>query len=261
MRGKSYSIPLEMILKKYYCSHCGAQLKREKTHRIVSKEDKDYFRYQDYSSFPRRDYDVYDYQFMCPICHRRYALKEQKVIKRIQKLYNKKILSKEEIKNNYLYVEKQVKRKTLIMEITITTIFLLIFFILYYLISENKDKDLYLLIILFILAEISIVVNAVKRLKGTHTRKRYRGYSYEEEALYEKLHTYSSNNRKLIKESDKCYCFYCQKTVMPDEIDRYLNEKEGTALCPHCGIDSIIPDAIDEEINDEIISSMNKYWF
>ena len=44
------------------------------------------------------------------------------------------------------------------------------------------------------------------------------------------------------------------------EINRYLDEEE-TALCPKCGIDSIIPDGIDENIDKGIIEEMHDYWF
>ena len=42
MKGKSYSIPFGMVFKKYYCSKCGTKLEKEKTHRVVTKNDKDY---------------------------------------------------------------------------------------------------------------------------------------------------------------------------------------------------------------------------
>ena len=34
-----------------------------------------------------------------------------------------------------------------------------------------------------------------------------------------------------------------------------------TAKCPKCGIDSIIPDSIGAEIDDELLADMNAYWF
>ena len=38
-------------------------------------------------------------------------------------------------------------------------------------------------------------------------------------------------------------------------------DNEDTALCPYCGVDAIIPDSIDEKIDEELIEDMNKYWF
>jgi len=42
MNGKSSSIPVGMIFKKHYCSNCGARLEKECTHRVVTKDEKDY---------------------------------------------------------------------------------------------------------------------------------------------------------------------------------------------------------------------------
>ena len=44
------------------------------------------------------------------------------------------------------------------------------------------------------------------------------------------------------------------------EITEFLDNGQ-TAKCPKCRIDAIIPDAIDEEINESIINEMNEYWF
>ena len=58
MKGKSWSIPVGMIFKKHYCHHCGNKLEKEKNHRIVSKDDVDYYKYHDVGNYPRYDYDV-----------------------------------------------------------------------------------------------------------------------------------------------------------------------------------------------------------
>ena len=74
MKGKSYSIPAGMVFKKYYCSHCGAKLVKSKTHRVVSKDDKDYYQYRDYGTFPRCDYDVNNYEFKCKNVIKKYHM-------------------------------------------------------------------------------------------------------------------------------------------------------------------------------------------
>ena len=51
------------------------------------------------------------------------------------------------------------------------------------------------------------------------------------------------------------------KKVMDSNVVNQYLDIENTALCPHCGIDAIIPDCIDEEINSELVEDMNKYWF
>ena len=102
MKGKSYSIPFGIAFNKsYYCSKCGAKLEKEKTHRVVTKNDKDYYQYHDRRMFPLNDYDVYDYRFRCPSCETRIAYDEQCVIERIQKQQGHSVLSYWEIKESY----------------------------------------------------------------------------------------------------------------------------------------------------------------
>lgn len=90
MKGKSWSMPFGMVFKKYYCSHCGTKLIKSRTHRIVTKNDKDYYQYHEVGNFPRLDYDVYGYEFKCVKCNKKISYKEQCIIERIQKNVNKK---------------------------------------------------------------------------------------------------------------------------------------------------------------------------
>jgi NAD-dependent SIR2 family protein deacetylase len=75
-----------------------------------------------------------------------------------------------------------------------------------------------------------------------------------------KLHAYCTCNRNIIENSNKCYCFHCGKIFEKDDIKEYIDNGV-TALCPDCGVDSVIPDSVDEEINKEVINDMNQYWF
>lgn len=79
-----------------------------------------------------------------------------------------------------------------------------------------------------------------------------------------RLHKYCTFNKELIKKSKKCYCFYCKSTIdVEDMLKPTVQYIDGgkTALCPKCGIDSIIPDATGEEITDKVIDEMYEYWF
>ena len=114
MKSKSYSIPLGMVFKKHYCAKCGAKLEKEKTHRVVTKNDTDYYHYQDLGTFPRWDYDVYEYRFKCPECEARTSYEEQRIVRRIQKKCGHKALSSDEIKDNYKECKKSVKKSKLL---------------------------------------------------------------------------------------------------------------------------------------------------
>lgn len=53
------------------------------------------------------------------------------------------------------------------------------------------------------------------------------------------LHDKSLGNRADLAAGGQCGCFHCLRTFPSVAIAQYL-EKEGTALCPHCGVDSIL---------------------
>lgn len=65
--------------------------------------------------------------------------------------------------------------------------------------------------------------------------------------------------------SQKAGCFYCLEVFHPSILEEWIDndgEDEGlTALCPQCGIDSVIGDGDGTEINKPLLNSMRKYWF
>ncbi len=59
---------------------------------------------------------------------------------------------------------------------------------------------------------------------------------------------YTTLNRKHILKSTECACIYCFSRFAPDEIEEYCYDRDkngnvlpDTALCPKCGIDSVVP--------------------
>lgn len=79
--------------------------------------------------------------------------------------------------------------------------------------------------------------------------------------IYE-AHQHSTNHRAKIEASKVCGCFYCLSTFAPSEIEEWIkNDTEEFAMCPSCGIDSVIGDASGLPITNEFLREMNKYWF
>ena len=79
-------------------------------------------------------------------------------------------------------------------------------------------------------------------------------------------HRCSSNHRELILASDVCGCFYCLSIFSSSEIEHWvdaqedeadINETGQTALCSHCGIDSVLGSASGYPINREFLQ---KRW-
>ena len=255
------SIPFGMLFKMYYCSNCGVKLEKEKTHRVVTKDDRDYYQYHEYGMFPLCDHDVYGYRFRCPSCKKRTSFDEQCVIERIQKQNRSIVLSSDEIKNNYEASREANTKRILLRIILIPIVFNFIFFtILYFACTNRTAIDLAKVVVLYT-AVTAYSVFMVQRIhKGKGKRKINRSYAYEQESTLKKLHTYASHNKKLIEKSEKCYCFHCKNAFESTRIERYLVNEE-TALCPECGMDSIIPDSIDESIDENTILEMHDYWF
>jgi len=78
-------------------------------------------------------------------------------------------------------------------------------------------------------------------------------------------HKHSANHRAEIQASEVCGCFYCRATFKPAEILEWVDEdRDGvgtTALCPRCGIDSVIGSASGISLDEELLRRMRKYWF
>ena len=261
MKGKSISIPFGMVFKKYYCSKCGTRLKKEKTHRIVTPSDKDYYRYHEHGTFPRCNYDVYDYQFQCPACKARISYDEQCKIELIQKQQGETVLSSAQIKDNYENSSKENYKRSLTRTILRRIIFaLLSFTLIYFFVTDRTLPHLAMIAISFVIFTGCSVWMDIRKFKGTSKLRGYRFYSYEKESRMHKLYAYASHNKHMVEKSDKCYCFHCKSMFESSEVDSYL-ENEQTALCPKCNIDSVIPDSVDDTVDESVIAEMHDYWF
>lgn len=73
-------------------------------------------------------------------------------------------------------------------------------------------------------------------------------------------HEHSSDHREEILASDVCGCFYCMQIYSPREIREWVDDGK-TAVCPKCGIDSVIGSASRFDISGEFLRSMKEYWF
>ena len=76
-------------------------------------------------------------------------------------------------------------------------------------------------------------------------------------------HKHSIHNYPDIKKDNICGCFYCAKVFKPSEIVDRTVEPTGkdTAICPYCGIDSVIGDSSGYPITEEFLEKMYEYWF
>lgn len=73
-------------------------------------------------------------------------------------------------------------------------------------------------------------------------------------------HEWSSYHRETLRDSKVCGCFYCLETFSPNEIEHWTDDDE-TALCPKCGIDSVIGSVSGYSIDREFLKKMHDHWF
>lgn len=78
--------------------------------------------------------------------------------------------------------------------------------------------------------------------------------------VYRQAHKHSNNNRSELQASEVCGCFYCLKIFDPVIIKEWIDEGN-TAICPHCGIDSILASNKNIPITVEVLKKMRNVWF
>lgn len=79
-------------------------------------------------------------------------------------------------------------------------------------------------------------------------------------------HDRSTNHRAEIEASAICGCFYCCSEFEPNEIGEWVdapdrNTPGQTALCPRCGVDSVIGSRSGFPITAEFLAQMRARWF
>ena len=79
-----------------------------------------------------------------------------------------------------------------------------------------------------------------------------------------KAHDHSINHRTEIVESRSCGCFHCCAVFPPEQIKDWVVRANGegqTALCPACGIDSVIGDRSGFKVSRDFLERMKLHWF
>ena len=84
------------------------------------------------------------------------------------------------------------------------------------------------------------------------------------ETTLERAHKFSSKHAEMVKKSEECGCFHCGTWFPPAQIKEWIDGGQ-TAMCPKCGIDSVIGDAsmkgTDIVFDDLFLSEMRRHWF
>ena len=81
-------------------------------------------------------------------------------------------------------------------------------------------------------------------------------------SILDAAHRHSSNHRKELERSEICGCFHCCRTFTATVIEEWLDDGNGTALCPYCGIDSVIGSTSGYPVGEQqFLQAMRLRWF
>lgn|SRR5574344_1829563 len=90
---------------------------------------------------------------------------------------------------------------------------------------------------------------------------------------YIRAHDFCTFNRDQFSPDETCGCFYCLDIFNAREIKEWVPEEQPehvpdisdkhlvTAVCPHCGIDSVSGASSGFPITKEFLQKMHDYWF
>lgn len=73
-------------------------------------------------------------------------------------------------------------------------------------------------------------------------------------------HKHSSRHRAEIEASTRCGCFFCFRTYPSTDIRAWTDANQ-TALCPRCGVDSVIGSASKHRLDDAFLRGMHAHFF
>ena len=79
-------------------------------------------------------------------------------------------------------------------------------------------------------------------------------------------HWYSSNHKPELEQDHVCGCFYCLRIFDPKEIEEWIIDdnpcdRRGTAICPYCGIDSVIGESSGYPSTRAFLEALHREWF
>ena len=253
--------PLGMFVKNYYCPKCGEKLDRKKIKQNFSATI-DTSHYQTYrpDTEPKPHYDEYSHKFECPSCGATYLYPEQCVNAEIQKKCGSKILSKSQIDENFTSCRAKLNKLILVFESIVPSLIAIAMMALMYIYFAEKSQTNLIVIIAVTVVLVGISIwGAISKYKRNSKIIQPATFTPEQTDHMIKLSEYCVNNRELIENSSRCYCFSCMCDFEPDEIENY--DKDGmSAVCPICDNPTLLPDAIDEPITDELLKNMAEFW-
>jgi len=85
----------------------------------------------------------------------------------------------------------------------------------------------------------------------------------------QQVHKLCIYHRDAVLRSERCGCFYCLRWFLPAEVTEWIDSPSAdddqpgqTALCPHCGIDAVLPGTLPMgPLCSNLLLAMRRYFF
>jgi len=83
------------------------------------------------------------------------------------------------------------------------------------------------------------------------------------ESALKQAHERSCRNKATLSASEKAGCFHCCKVYPASQVKEWIREEGdgATAVCPHCGIDSVIGSSSGWPLTAAFLEAMRHRWF
>jgi hypothetical protein len=81
---------------------------------------------------------------------------------------------------------------------------------------------------------------------------------------FKKPHDACTHNMEAIEHSEIAACFHCLRFFNASGVSEYIDEGKdspGTAICPLCHIDCVLPDSAGFPMEQNFIEIMGGFWF
>lgn len=75
----------------------------------------------------------------------------------------------------------------------------------------------------------------------------------------QQIHGRSRLNRQFMTPGAACRCFHCLKSFSAEQIGHWVDDGN-TALCPHCGINSVLSGGANS-LSDALIQQLHAVYF
>ena len=85
---------------------------------------------------------------------------------------------------------------------------------------------------------------------------------HDQNAHLDDAHGHCYANGVEIARSSECGCFYCLELYPPTLISDWADaENNGTAICPKCGVDSVLGSASSYPLTRDFLTDMRRRFF